>query len=104
MCEEHVAELERLAENRLTVNNELGAATATIQGEREVAEERERVLREALGDAGRQVRGICDDWVAEMGVGPTSDWLVQRFLPLADRIAAALAVSPEQPGASDEFL
>jgi len=47
-----------------------------------------------LGDA---VRQVCNEWVHDNGFGPTSDWHVQRLLPLADRIDTVLASAQEQP-------
>jgi hypothetical protein len=44
--------------------------------------------RMELGDA---VRKVCNEWVSDNGIGPSSDWHVQRLLPLADRIDEALA-------------
>ena len=47
--------------------------------------------REAL-TLPNQIREVCDEWVAENGVGPSSDWHVLRLLPLAEKVEAALAV------------
>lgn len=49
---------------------------------------REEPTPTGLGDA---VREVCNEWVQANGVGVTSDWHVQRLLPLADRIDVALA-------------
>ena len=47
--------------------------------------------REAL-TLPNQIREVCDEWIAENGVGPSSDWHVLRLLPLAEKVEAALAV------------
>ena len=46
--------------------------------------------REAL-TLPNQIREVCDEWVAENGVGPSSDWHVLRLLSLAEKVEAALA-------------
>jgi hypothetical protein len=53
---------------------------------------------------GNEVRKVCDEWVLDNGLGPTSDWHVTRLLPLAERIDEALACgssTPEQPAARE---